>query len=305
MDISAPTDRSAGHWLCEAMRCLLRAQPSDIIGRTGWLARPMRTKPDASHHYHYPHGLHRNKIPEICIVLEGRAILDIDDQRYTLQAPRIGVLEPGVRHSEGFARRVRGYRMLWLMISRPSVLAVVIHYRPRKGWDCLEQYVTQTAQGTTLFDRLRDMSSPLTPAQFEPFRAEVLATLAILLQQATQHAVTSHDTAIALNQHEAALSYLREQLDHQFDRIPNVAQIAEMIRVTPDYLNRLFQSWTGKSVHQYHLYRQMHEAMRLCKSGDLLIKEIALRVGFKDPLYFSRMFHKFHGCSPNDARGES
>jgi len=35
----------------------------------------------------------------------------------------------------------------------------------------------------------------------------------------------------------------------------------------------------------------------------LLVKEIAHRVGFTDPPYFSRAFHKFHGCSPNDARG--
>ncbi|MCX6899605.1 MAG: AraC family transcriptional regulator [Verrucomicrobia bacterium] len=301
MDIPAPTEKPAGHWLREAMRCVLRARPANIIGRTGWPAQPMRAKPDPSHHY--PLGLHSNNIPEVCIALEGRAILDIEDRRYALRSPCIGVLEPGVRHSEGFARRVSGYRVLWLMISRPSVLVSVIHYRPRKGWDCIEQYVAQTPQGAALFDRLRNMSSPTTPAQFEPFRAEVLATLGVLLHQAVQRAATSHGTVTAINQHEAALSHLREQLDHQFDRLPNVTQLAEMIRVTPDYLDRLFRSWTGKSVHQYHHHRQMHEAMRLCKSGGLLVKEIAHQVGFNDPLYFSRAFHKFHGCSPNDARG--
>jgi len=35
----------------------------------------------------------------------------------------------------------------------------------------------------------------------------------------------------------------------------------------------------------------------------MLVKEIAHRVAFTDPLYFSQAFHKFHGCSPNDARG--
>jgi AraC-like DNA-binding protein len=301
MDIPAPAENAAGHWLREAMRCMLRARPGDVVGRAGWTTRPMRGKPDPSHHY--PLGLHRNNIPEICIALEGRPILDIDGRRYALHPPRIGVLEPGVRHSEGFALRGRGYRVLWLMISRPSVLVSVIHYRPRKGWDCVEQYVAQTPHGAALFDRLCDASSPLTPAQFEPFRAEVLATLGVLLLQAVQRGATSRGAATAINRHEAALSHLRDQLDHQLDRLPSVAQVAEMIRVTPDYLNRLFRSWTGKSVHQYHLHRQMHEAMRLCKEGNLLVKEISHRVGFKDPLYFSRTFHKFHGCSPNDARG--
>ncbi|MFA6560394.1 MAG: AraC family transcriptional regulator [Verrucomicrobiia bacterium] len=301
MDISAPAVRPAGHWLREAMRCVLHAQPADIVGRTGWPARPMRVRPDASHRY--PLGLHCNNIPEVCIPLEGRAILDIDDRRYAVEPPRIGVLEPGVRHSEGFARDRRGYHMLWLMISRPSVLVSMIQYRPRKGWDCIAQYVAQTPPGAALFERLRDGARPLTPAQFEPFRAEVLATLGVLLHQAMQQAAASRCGSTAINQHEAALQHLREQMDHQCDRLPNVAHLAEMIRVTPEYLNRLFRSWTGKSVHQYHLHRQMHEAMRLCKGSGLLVKEIAHQVGFTDPLYFSRTFHKFHGCSPNDARG--
>jgi AraC-like DNA-binding protein len=290
MDIS-------GHWLRVAMRNVLRARPSDLVGHRGWRTQPMRAKPNPSHHY--PLGLHRNNIPEICIALEGQPILDIEDRRYAMRPPRIGVLEPGVRHSEGFASRRCGYHMLWLLISRPSVLVSVIHYRPRKDWDCIEQYVAQTPQGAALFDRLCDAAAPLTPAQFEPFRAEVLATLGVLLHQAMQRATTT-----AIHRHEAALSHLREQLDHQCDRLPNVAQIAEMIRVTPDYLDRLFRSWTGKSVRQYHLNRQMHEAMRLCKEGRLLVKEISHQVGFKDPLYFSRTFHKFHGCSPNKARGD-
>lgn len=292
---------TAGHWLREAMRGTLRARPADVVGRSGWTVRPMRTRADASHHY--PLGLHSNNIPEICIALEGRAILDIDDRRYALNPPRIGVLEPGVRHSEGFARRERGYHLLWLMISRPSVLVSIIHYRPRQGWDCIEQYVAQTPAGAALFQRLRDLSHPLTRFQFEPFRAEVLAVLGVLLCQAIQRAGSGHQEATAINRHEAVLSHLREQLDHQFDRVPNVPQLAEMVRVTPDYLNRLFRSWTGKSVRQYHLHQRMHEALRLCREGNLLVKEIAHRVGFKDPLYFSRAFHQFHGCSPNDARG--
>jgi two-component system response regulator YesN len=44
--------------------------------------------------------------------------------------------------------------------------------------------------------------------------------------------------------------------------------------------------------------RRMLEARRLLDRGDLLVKEVAYRVGFGDPNYFSRRFKSFVGISP-------
>jgi AraC-like DNA-binding protein len=45
----------------------------------------------------------------------------------------------------------------------------------------------------------------------------------------------------------------------------------------------------------------MEKAMALCRRGGLLVKEVSRQLGYSDPLYFSRAFHKFHGCWPTDA----
>jgi AraC family transcriptional activator of pobA len=46
----------------------------------------------------------------------------------------------------------------------------------------------------------------------------------------------------------------------------------------------------------------MLEAMRLLRFGDLTVGEIAFRVGYGDPLYFSRAFKRHTGRSPQAYR---
>jgi AraC family transcriptional regulator, transcriptional activator of pobA len=48
----------------------------------------------------------------------------------------------------------------------------------------------------------------------------------------------------------------------------------------------------------------MVEAMRLLRFTDLTVGEVAHRVGYDDPLYFSRAFKRFAGRAPQGYRAE-
>jgi AraC-like DNA-binding protein len=39
--------------------------------------------------------------------------------------------------------------------------------------------------------------------------------------------------------------------------------------------------------------------MQLLHDGHLLVKQVARRVGYEDPLYFSRAFHEYYGQWPS------
>jgi AraC-like DNA-binding protein len=74
---------------------------------------------------------------------------------------------------------------------------------------------------------------------------------------------------------------------------------------------RKFKMATGITCNEFIAKKRMHEARRLLARDDLLIKEIAYRVGFADANYFSRRFKRVVGTSPtsyrrrNSARGPS
>jgi len=66
---------------------------------------------------------------------------------------------------------------------------------------------------------------------------------------------------------------------------------------------RLFKRVTGRSFKQYQTDHRLGLAAELLKSSPHRpVSEIGAAVGYADPLYFSRAFHRKHGCSPSEYR---
>ncbi|MGH8023900.1 MAG: helix-turn-helix domain-containing protein, partial [Limisphaerales bacterium] len=62
---------------------------------------------------------------------------------------------------------------------------------------------------------------------------------------------------------------------------------------------------TGLSPHQYLLELRLVRARSLLAETDLSIKEIALKTGFEDELYFSRLFRQKLNVTPTQWRNRS
>jgi AraC-like DNA-binding protein len=239
-------------------------------------------------------------VPEICISLAGAPALLIEGAARALPPGSVAILHPGVSHCEACARAGTRYELMWLILSPSSLLAMVIRYEPRQGWDCVSRAVTQTPAVARLHGAVADRSSPIPPDLFDRFSADLIAVLGQLLQRA----VISEPAALGppSDRHGPLLEHVRGFIDDQLDRPLSLARLARLTRLSPGYLGRLFREWSGESLHRYVTRRRMEEAMRLCAAGGLLVKEVARRVGFDDPLYFSRAFQRHHGRRPSAVR---
>jgi YesN/AraC family two-component response regulator len=79
-------------------------------------------------------------------------------------------------------------------------------------------------------------------------------------------------------------------------------EIAEAIGVSEDYLSRVFNRELNISPWDYlNRYRILHAKHHLLNTTEN-IGVIARQVGFKDQAYFSRVFHKLTGMSPQAFR---
>jgi AraC-like DNA-binding protein len=85
------------------------------------------------------------------------------------------------------------------------------------------------------------------------------------------------------------------------DRL-GVAELAAEARLSPSYFAAAFKRKTGFAVLDYFLRLKMQRACLLLDSTGLPVKAIAADLGFDDPLYFSRCFHRVHECSPTEYR---
>ena len=76
--------------------------------------------------------------------------------------------------------------------------------------------------------------------------------------------------------------------------------IANMHRIHPGYLSRLFKKEMGETLSEYQLRIKIERAAELLKDGRYKVGEIAVMVGYNASSYFSIMFKKHTGCSPRE-----
>ncbi len=81
--------------------------------------------------------------------------------------------------------------------------------------------------------------------------------------------------------------------------LPSVNYMAEQLHLSPRYLSDLLKQETGKTaIDLIHIFL-ISEAKNLLKTADQSVAEIAYHLGFENPPYFSRLFKKEVGVSPN------
>lgn len=81
-----------------------------------------------------------------------------------------------------------------------------------------------------------------------------------------------------------------------------VNDIASYIGISRSYLTRLFQQKLDISPQEYLVQYKLKKAEELIRSSTLSIQEIAQRVGYGDPLAFSKIFKHIYGQSPRNYR---
>lgn len=101
----------------------------------------------------------------------------------------------------------------------------------------------------------------------------------------------SHFVADALNY--IATAYAKPDL--------NLVEVAGVIGITPTYLSRLMKQEIGLSFNKYLTKTRINHAVKLMNKG-LLLKDIALSVGYSSPYYFSTAFKKTLGSAPVEYR---
>lgn len=92
---------------------------------------------------------------------------------------------------------------------------------------------------------------------------------------------------------------------HYYDYSLTLQSLADVVSLHPNYLTQMFRKQTGLSCMQYLAKTRIEKAKQLLNNTDLKIAEIARKVGYENPLYFSSYFKKWVGKNPSDYKEES
>lgn len=90
-----------------------------------------------------------------------------------------------------------------------------------------------------------------------------------------------------------------ERLEESPSLNPTLEEASEWISKSPSTTTRLFKKITGFSFKNYIIRYKIDLAEEKMKCDPLkTISEIAWELGFRDPLYFSRIYSRYRGISP-------
>jgi transcriptional regulator GlxA family with amidase domain len=97
---------------------------------------------------------------------------------------------------------------------------------------------------------------------------------------------------------EASIAYMTQHLNQPLQ----VETLAAMVNISPSHYFALFKRRTGCAPMGYFTRLRMEEARRLLETSDASVKEVAARMGYDDPFYFSRVFKSVNQLAPSNYR---
>jgi len=97
---------------------------------------------------------------------------------------------------------------------------------------------------------------------------------------------------------EHSILYMRNHLNKKL----KLADMAAYAGFSESHFIMLFRKSTHKSPVEYYLELKMQKACNYLDQTELMIKDIALMLGYEDQYYFSRLFCKIMGIPPTEYR---
>jgi len=204
-----------------------------------------------------------------------------------------GELKPG-----SVALTHAGYEALWKTGSA--------HYLHKRfiviGGDVLYSYISSAGLGNRIDIAVR---SPETITQLLRSAFAVMKHKKEGFIENTSmvvHRVLLELSASIAKRYPAPLTKALACMHQNLTGSPRLKEICRVSATSARSCARLFKKHFHMAPMQFFLHLKMQQAQHLLLSTDMSIKEIALRTGYDDPLYFSAIFKRIVGSSPRTFR---
>lgn len=104
------------------------------------------------------------------------------------------------------------------------------------------------------------------------------------------------------NTHNQILQKAEGYIQDHFTEQITIQAVADYVFITPEWLSTLFKKHYGTTLLEYVTHMRIEKAKLLLQDISLKIYQISNEVGYKDTVYFSKLFKKRCGYTPKEFR---
>ena len=220
------------------------------------------------------------------LVTEGGGELKTEHSRYMLSKGDFFFLFPG----KPYYFVGRGWKLAWLSFRGADVEQLFFEF------DITYENCTRCGYVSLVREWLREFNRSRTNR-----RAALVAEALFLKTLSFFSSSAEHNEENDVRRTLAEL--VSRWLDDNFsNRGITLASLGELFHFNPNYLSYTFKEYMHVGIAAYLRQKRLHKACELLVSSDMLIKDVALSVGFEDALYFERCFRKYIGRTPTEYR---
>ncbi|MGG2093538.1 AraC family transcriptional regulator [Bacillus sp. S13(2024)] len=225
----------------------------------------------------------------------GKGSIIIEKKRYEIKEGMLFYLCPDVLHS------------LELDTEEP-ICCVTVHFSyasvsfNENKWDITNevellplhfaQELKDYYQIDTIFKKLVSSWDAKLPG-YEFMTKTLLQQLLISIYQNIKKQNRNYSASLKM---EKIIAYMHQNINSKI----TLAELSEMVQLSPTYLSRTFKETTGYSVIDFFNKIKIDKAKELIIESNKKVKEVAQALGFADEFYFSRVFKKIEGISPSE-----
>ncbi|MFC4306708.1 response regulator transcription factor [Cohnella boryungensis] len=145
---------------------------------------------------------------------------------------------------------------------------------------------------------VNEMLSDRLP-QMEIVRLTRLDSLVEWLQSTVSEICRSREWK-GSNKHRHAVEFMLQYIHENYAEDVTIGELADKVSISRNYLSEIFRNIAGDTFNNYLTRVRMEKAKELLLEKNMLVYEVADRVGYKNVPYFSNLFKKHVGVNPTD-----
>ena len=225
----------------------------------------------------------------LCVIESGSGELHYRGTRYSTPAGSLFIVPPGEIHAN-YTQEPNGchYRNLYV---HPNLLRETIeHLKVNEIESLFSQPILFNTNLINLYvEAHRGLEQPASRLEQDSL------LLHLLVQLITNH--TDKSSSATLRKESDAVSRVRDYIVDNYQENVPLMQLAEIARMSPYYLNRVFCLQIGMPPHAFQTQVRVLKAKKLLREG-CAVSAVASATGFADQSHLTRHFKLLVGITP-------